>query len=156
MDHSEDSAWSRGTAWAIYGFALAYRQLGDERLLEISKKVANFFIANLPEDMVAHWDFRVEKNAQTPRDTSATACAVCGLLELAELVGGTEGENYKEKACLILRSLTDNYSNLDNEKDQALLFGGTINAPMDYGIGVGLIYGDYFYMEAISRLMGNK
>lgn len=151
-----DSAWSRGTAWAIYGFALAYRHLGDERLLEVSKKVANFFVANLPEDMVAYWDFRVERNAKTPRDTSAAACAACGLLELYELVGGIEGENYREKAYLILRSLTDNYSNLDNDKDQAILFGGTINAPADYGIGVGLIYGDYFYMEAISRLMGNK
>lgn len=151
-----DSAWSRGTAWALYGLALAYRHLKDEKLLAGAKRVANFFIANLPEDMVAHWDFRVERNEDTPRDTSATACAVCGLLELSELIGGIEGETYKEKAYQILRSLTDNYSNLDNDEDQAILFGATVHAPMNYGIGVGLIYADYFYMEALSRLMGNK
>ena len=153
---SPDSAWSRGTSWALYGLALAYKHLGDERYLAASKRVANFFIANLPDDMVAHWDFRVEKKEDTPRDTSATACAACGLLELSELVGGVEGANYKEKAYRIVRSLTDNYSNLDNDKDQALLFGATVHAPNNIGINVGLIYADYFYTEALSRFMGNK
>lgn len=151
-----DSAWSRGASWAVYGMALAYRHLKDEKYLNAAKRTANFFIANLPEDMVAYWDFRVEKTQATPRDTSATACVACGLLELAELVGGVEGENYKEKAYKVLRSLTDNYSNLDNDEQQSLLSGGTVNAVINKGVNVGLIYGDYFYMEAISRLMGNK
>lgn len=151
-----DSAWSRGTAWAIYGMALAYRHLKDEKYLNASKKAANFFIANLPDDMVAHWDFRVDRKSDTPRDTSATACAVCGLLELSEHIGGAEGGNYREKACRILRSLTDNYSNLDNDSDQAILTGATVDAPENRGVNVGLIYADYFYVEAISRLKGNE
>ncbi len=154
--NAPDSAWSRGTAWALYGMALAYRQLKDEKYLAAAKRVANFFITNLPEDLVAHWDFRVEKECDTPRDASATACAACGLLELAEQIGGAEGENYREKAYHILRSLTDNYSNLDNDSDQAILTHCTISKPVNRGINVGLIYADYFYVEAISRLMGNK
>ena len=153
---AKDSAWARGASWALYGLALAYRCFQDKEILEGCKKVADFFIANLPEDHVAHWDFRVERTPDTPRDTSAAACAACGLLELAEHIGGAEGDTYKEKAYLILRSLTDNYSNLDNDTDQALLFGGTGNFPAGIDINVGLIYGDYFYMEAISRLMGNE
>ena len=153
---SPDSAWSRGTAWALYGLALSYRHLKDEAFLNASKRVANFFLANLPEDMVCHWDFRVEKNADTPKDTSAAACAACGLLELSEFVSGAEGENYKEKAYQILRSLCDNYSNLDNEDDHAILFGGTGNAPKNIDINVGLIYGDYFFTEGVSRLAGNR
>ena len=151
-----DSAWSRGTAWALYGMALAYRHLKDEKYLSAAKKVANFFIANLPDDMLAPWDFRVEFNESTPRDASATACAVCGMLELAECIGGIEGEKYMEKAYRILRSLTENYSNLDNDEDQAMLTYSTVNAVINLGVNVGLIYADYFYMEAISRLMGNK
>lgn len=151
-----DSAWSRGAAWALYGMALAYRHLKDEKYLDASKKVANFFITNLPDDLVAHWDFRVERNSDTPRDASATACAACGLLELAEHIGGVEGDNYKEKAYRILRSLTDNYSNLDNDTDQAILTHSTVSKPSNIGVNVGLIYADYFYVEAISRLMGNK
>ncbi len=151
-----DSAWSRGASWAIYGLSLAYRHLKDERMLSGAKRAADFFLANLPEDYVCHWDFRVERNPDTPRDTSAAACAACGILELAEHIGGSEGEGYRKKAYGILRSLTDNYSNLDNDVDQALLFGGTGNAPKNVDVNVGLIYGDYFYMEGISRLQGNK
>lgn len=154
--NAPNSAWSRGTAWALYGMALAYRHLKDEKYLNAGKRVANFFIANLPEDLVAHWDFRVKREMDTPRDASATACAVCGLLELSEHIGGAEGENYKEKAYLILRSLTDNYSNLDNDFDQAILTHSTVSKPSNRGINVGLIYADYFYTEAISRLMGNR
>lgn len=150
-----DSAWSRGAAWALYGMALAYRHLKDEEYLKAAKKVSNFFIANLPDDLLAHWDFRVEKNESTPRDASATACAACGLLEIAGFVGGAEGANYREKAYRILKSLTDNYSNLDNDNDQAILKYSTVHAPIGQGINVGLIYADYFYIEGVSRLMGN-
>lgn len=151
----KDSAWSRGNAWAIYGLALAYRHIGKEEYLTKAKCVANHFIANLPKDMVAHWDFRAERTEDTPRDTSAAACAACGLLELALHLPEAESKVYTEKAYEILRSLTDNYSNYDNS-NQALLTGGTSNYPINFGINVGLIYGDYFYMEGISRLMGNK
>lgn len=151
-----ESAWSRGASWAIYGMALAYRHLRKEKYLLACKKAADFFINNLPEDFVPYWDFRVEIEKDTPRDTSAAACAACGMIELAEMLGSEEGDKYRESAYKILKSLTENYSNLDNDKDQALLFGGTSNAPNNTGINVGLIYGDYFYIEAISRLMGNK
>ncbi len=151
-----NSAWSRGASWALYGMALAYRHLGDSEFLSASKSVANFFLANLPDDLAAHWDFRVERNENTPRDTSASACAACGLLELAQHLPDVEASVYREYAYKILKSLTDNYSNLDNDADQALLFGGTGNAPKNKNINVGLIYGDYFYIEGISRLAGNK
>ena len=52
--------------------------------------------------------------------------------------------------------LTENYSNFDNDKNQAILFGGTGNKPRNTDVNVGLIYGDYFYMEEISRLKGKK
>ncbi len=151
-----DSAWSRGASWALYGMALAYRHLKDEKYLQACRKVADFFIESLPEDYVAHWDFRVERTSETPRDTSAAACAACGLLELAESLGGEDGAYYKEKAYLILKSLTENYSNFDNDKDQAILFGGTGNKPREVDVNVGLIYGDYYYMEGVSRLKGKK
>lgn len=150
-----DSAWSRGNAWALYGLALAYRHLKKEEYLVGCKRVANFFLANLPEDMVCHWDFRVERTPETPRDTSAAACAACGLLELAKHLPETEAAVYAEKAYLILRSLTENYSNLENE-NQALLREGTSHFPAGAGVRVGLIYGDYFYLEGISRLLGNE
>lgn len=151
-----DSAWSRGSAWALYGLALAYRHLRKERFLVGCKRVANYFLANLPDDYVCHWDFRVAKDAKTPKDTSAAACAACGLLELSQHISAAEADTYSKKAYQILRSLTENYSNFDNVTDQALLREGTGDAPHNINVNAGLIYGDYFYMEAISRLIGNE
>ncbi len=150
-----DSAWSRGAAWAIYGLALAYRYFKSEEMLMCCKKVANFFLANLPEDYVAHWDFRVERTEETPRDTSAAACAACGLLELSKHLPRAESDMYSEKAYLILKSLTENYANLDDDAQQSILRCGTGNFPANENVNVGLIYGDYFYMEGISRMAGN-
>ena len=149
------SAWSRGTAWALYGLPLSFRHTGNTDFLDAAKKVAHFYLANLPEDHVAHWDFRVERTPETPRDTSAAACGACGLLEIAEHVPDCEKAFYRNAAYEILKSLTDNYANLDNDK-QCILREGTGHCPAGQNINVGLIYGDYFYLEGISRLMGNK
>lgn len=152
---SPTSAWSRGTAWAVYGLALSYRHTGEQKFLDGAKKVASFFLANLPEDYVAHWDFRVERKADTPRDTSASACTACGLLELAEHVPDCEKEVYRKAAVRMLQSLADHYSNLDNDK-QCILREGTGHCTANQNVNVGLIYGDYFFMEAVSRLLGNR
>lgn len=151
-----DSAWSRGTAWALYGMALCYHYTSNPIYLDTAKQVCHFFAANLPEDFVPHWDFRVERKSDTPRDTSAAACAACGMLEIAKHVPDCEKNIYRSLAEKILRSLTDNYSNLDDDTQQEILRGGTSHFPAGAHINTGIIYGDYFYMEAVSRLCGNN
>lgn len=150
-----DSAWSRGTSWALYGLPLSYRHTKNPEYLIAAKKVANFFIANLPDDYAAHWDFRVKRTEDTPRDTSASACGACGLLELSKYVPDCEKDFYINAAYKILKSLTDNYSNLDDNSKQCIIRGGTTHCPENINVNTGLIYGDYFYMEGVSRLMGN-
>ena len=150
-----DSAWARGSAWAIYGMALSYKYTKDVRYLDAAKRIAHFFIANLPEDNVCYWDFRVDITDKTPRDTSAAACAVCGLLEIAEHCEQHQKDMYYKNAVKILKSLTDNYAVLDTSK-QEILEKGTGNVPQNDNIEVGLIYGDYFYFEAVERLCGEN
>lgn len=152
---SPDSAWSRGAAWAIYGLALSYRHTKDPEFLDGAKRAASYFLANLPEDYVAHWDFRVARTADTPRDTSAASCTACGLLEIAKHVPECEKEAYETAAVRMLKSLTEHYSNLDNDKKQCILNEGTGHFTADQNVNVGLIYGDYFFVEALSRLLGN-
>ena len=150
-----DSAWARGNAWAIYGMALSSKYTGDATYLNAAKRAAHFFIANLNDDYVCNWDLRVDRTPETPLDTSAAACAACGLLEIASQVPDAEKSLYFNTAIKILHSLEENYSNFDNDNEQAFLRGGTVNKPANYGINVGIIYGDYFFMEAASRLCGN-
>ncbi|WP_233531462.1 glycoside hydrolase family 88 protein [Paenibacillus alkalitolerans] len=152
-----DSAWSRGTAWALHGLANTYRYTGDQSYLEASQRVAHYFLAMLPEDYVAHWDFRAAETLEgEPRDTSAAACAASGLLELSAALPAAQGRAYREATGRILQSLTENYGTLDRPKHEAILLSGTGNKPAGSNVNVSLIYGDYFYIEAIAKLNGWK
>ncbi|MCR2806858.1 glycoside hydrolase family 88 protein [Paenibacillus soyae] len=152
-----DSAWSRGCAWALYGMTNTYNRTGDLTYLYAAQRVANFFIANLPEDNVAHWDFRAADNlGAEPRDTSAAACAASGLLELSAALPGIHGRSYHEAAQRILHSLTVHYATWELSEHEAILLSGTGNKPGGMNVNVSLIYGDYFYVEALAKLQGWK
>ncbi|TXK80608.1 glycoside hydrolase family 88 protein [Paenibacillus sp. N3.4] len=149
------SAWSRGTAWAIYGMALSHLYTGDEKYLHAAKRAAHFFIANLPEDDVPHWDFRLPEGITAYRDSSAGACAACGLLLLAEQVGKQEAALYCQTGERILYSLYSNYGAWDSETEEGLILHGTSHYPEGKNIDVPLIYGDYYFVEGLSRLLGH-
>ena len=105
--YSNDSTWSRGQAWGICGFTIAYRETNDPNFLETAKRVADYFIDNLPEDYVPYWDFNAPGIPDEPRDSSASAIAASGLLELSELVPAQQDkERYYNAACNILASLS--------------------------------------------------
>jgi unsaturated chondroitin disaccharide hydrolase len=148
------SSWSRGQAWAIYGMANTYKYTGDIKYLRAAQRVANYFISCLPEDFVAHWDFRVPSLNGEPRDTSAAACAASGMLEIAKHLSEEEGRLYRETAKDIIASLTKNYATWDNFDHEAILLEATGNKPANSNINVSLIYGDYYYVECIAKLCG--
>ncbi|TLS51853.1 glycosyl hydrolase [Paenibacillus antri] len=153
--YSAESAWSRGTAWALYGMALSYRHTGDERYLQAAKRAAHFFLANLPEDHVPHWDFRLPAEVPKHRDSSAGACAACGLLLLAKQVDVVESELYRQAGERILRSLYERYGTFDKEDEEGLILHGTSHYPEGRNIDVPLIYGDYYFVEGLSQLLGH-
>ncbi|TVY09441.1 glycoside hydrolase family 88 protein [Paenibacillus cremeus] len=150
------SAWSRGTSWAVYGFANTYKYTGDKKYLEAAQRIAHFFLASLPEDHVPHWDFRVEQLEGEPRDSSAAAITASGLLEIARHVPAAEARFYTDAAKRILKSLTENYATWDQPEHEAILLHGTGHKPANSNIDVSLIYGDYYYVEAIAKLSGWK
>ncbi|MGR5064036.1 hypothetical protein [Photobacterium sp. DNB22_13_2] len=154
--HSEDSAWSRGASWAIHGFALSYQYTKEARYLETAIKAADFFINSLADDFVPYWDFRAPMNAETPRDTSAGACAASGLLLLSDLVEDKQKkEFYLLVANNILYSLYKNYGTFKDDSQQGILVGGTFNCPQGLGINCSLIYGDYYFVEGLYKLKNN-
>ncbi|MBT2290780.1 glycoside hydrolase family 88 protein [Paenibacillus albidus] len=152
--YAADSAWSRGTAWAIYGLTLAYHHTGRVEYLHTAQKVAHFFLARLPEDHVPQWDFRAPEDSRQLRDSSAGACAASGLLLLADKIGGVEGSVYREPAVRMLESLYRGYGTWDNDDEEGLIRSGTSNYPAGQNIDVPLIYGDFFYVEGLARLKG--
>jgi unsaturated chondroitin disaccharide hydrolase len=157
QSYAVDGAWSRGSAWAVHGLALGARYTGRPDFLASAKHAADYFIANLPEDFVPPCDFKAPLDApENNKDTSAAACAAGGLLILSKLVSAAEGKAYVEAARNILASLTANYT--DWENDEALLqHGCTAYYHVHNGFKDStLIYGDYFYLEALLMLNGRE
>ncbi|MBS4210837.1 glycoside hydrolase family 88 protein [Bacillus sp. FJAT-50079] len=154
--YSTESAWTRGSAWTIYGLTNCYLHSKEARYLEGAKKAANFFLENLPEDSVPHWDFFVEKNGETPRDSSAGAIAACGLIELAKVLPDIDRKVYFDAAVRILQSLDKNYGAWNDPNEEGLIKKGTSNVNDDTHVNRPLIYGDYFFVEGIAKLKGSK
>ena len=151
---SPDSAWSRGASWAIYGLALSYRYTEEKRYIDAAKRAAHYFISALPEDGIPYWDLRAPAGPGTARDSTAAACAASGLLEIARWVDASESRAYLGWAKKIVESLYENYCAWESQ-EEALLVKGTSNHPAGTGIEVPIIYGDYFFMEALAKLRGN-
>lgn len=151
--YSENSSWSRGQSWILYGFALSYRYTENPAYLETAKKAAHYFISNLAlTGYIPLCDFR---QPQEPKylDTSAGLCAVCGLLEIAEHVNDRERWIYQEHAKRIVRAAAEKCCNWDLDRDSIVQ-----NCKVDYHSSkdrqTDLIYADYFLAEAVLRLMG--
>lgn len=154
---SDDSAWARGQAWGIYGTALSYRYTKKEAYKDIFYKVTDFFIDNLPKDLVPYWDFEFSDPSTESRDSSAAAIAVCGILEMCKYLEGEQKEKYRCVALKILKSLIDNYAAKDPKSSNGLLLHGVYakgtpyNNCEDRNVDECNVWGDYFYLEALMR-----
>ena len=150
--YASGSAWTRGQAWAIYGFVLGYIHTGKQEYLDTAKKVARYFIEHLSEDGVPVVDFKAPEEPAL-KDTSAGAVAACGLIEIIKYSEGSEKENYEYAVVNILKGLEHNCNfSLD---EQSILQNGTERYHDTRGFHIPMIYGDYYLMEALLKLKGN-
>lgn len=153
-----DSAWARGQAWGIYGIALSYRYLRKPEYKQLFTWVTDFFLEHLPEDLVPYWDFDFDTGSTEPRDSSAAAVAVCGMLEMAKYLEKDQAEKYEKAARILLEALRVNCANTDITKSNGLLLHGTyarsseFNTCNNRGVDECNTWGDYFYLEALTRL----
>lgn len=152
--HSEQTTWSRGQSWGIYGFSRAYLKTGDPFFLETAVRMADWYIENLPEDFVPYWDFQAPGIPDDPRDSSAASMAASGLIELARQVSDpAKARKYRECAENTLASLTRKYLTRDIPGGaQGVLTGGTYFFEIGRGVNEASIWGDFYYLEAILRL----
>lgn len=153
------SSWSRGQAWALYGFMISYAHTGEERYLDAAKQVSNYFIANCCDDWLPRVDFRGPAEP-VMIDTSASACAACGLIELAKALPENEGGMYMNAAMNLLHAMDEKCANYDDSVDY-LVSHGTVRFPIDGDwkkaeVHVPIIYTDFFYTEAMLKIMGSE
>ncbi|GAB2671784.1 glycoside hydrolase family 88 protein [Paenibacillus thermoaerophilus] len=150
----DGSTWTRGQAWGIYGFALAYRYFGKPEYLDAAKRLAVYFIDHLPEDRVAYWDFDVPQQPGTARDSSASAIAACGMLEIVEHLeaGDPQREIFLRAVDESMSSLVEHYFTAGNEEEEGFLRHGSYSVRAGQSPDDFVIWGDYFFLEALMRL----
>lgn len=151
--YSDDSCWARGQAWGIAGFPLVYRYCRDASLIETSARLANYFLNRLPEDLVCCWDL-IFTDGPYERDSSAAAIAACGLLELGKSIPLTDpdAKTYRYTAIAIVESLIRDYAAVASDEGAGLLKHGVYHMPKRIGVDEYNLWGDYFYLEALTRL----
>jgi len=143
---SATSVWARGQAWALYGFVQAYQTSDNPAFLTTAEGVANYFVAHLPANDIPPWDF--DAPGTPPVDTSAAAIAADGLVILSTVAGTSALKTeYLTDAENILGSLSSSY--LGPASGESVLLDGF---PGKGGMNTALIYGDYYFTEALLRL----
>ena len=151
--YSDQSMWSRGQAWAIYGYTMVYRYTHDTRHLAFAQKVADIYLKRLNEtsdDWVPRWDMD-DPRSDAPKDASAACVTASALLELCQYVEKEKGQHYREAAISMLRDLsTGNYQS--RNRNVSFLMHSTGNLPAESEIDASIIYADYYYLEALMRL----
>lgn len=145
-----DSSWSRGQAWAIYGFTLSYYYTKDEKYLKAARGVADYVMKNMNPDKLSAVDF-CQPSEPDYRDASATACIASGLFELAKYC--EDGQKYADFAYKTLHCLSD-YCDLTCNEDAIVQKCSEKYHSNQHHIP--LIYADYFLIEALMKCMGER
>lgn len=162
---SDNSTWSRGQAWGIYGFTMVYRETKDKMFLKTAQGMADYFLAHLPADTIPYWDFNVgepgynpqwkydaAKFPQVPKDASAAAITASALIELSGYANKKDAERYLHAAENFITALSSSkYKAAIGDNGNFILMHGTGGAPFYSEVDVPLTYADYYFVEALKR-----
>jgi uncharacterized protein YyaL (SSP411 family) len=146
--YADESAWSRGQAWALYGYSMMYRETGQERYLEQAQHIADMLLERLPADGIPFWDFD-DPQPHPLRDASAAAILASAFIELSEHTGREAYFRMAEKQLITL--LTPEYLAPAGTNGGFLLKHGVGNLPEGSEVDVPLTYADYYFLEALVR-----
>lgn len=151
--YSDESAWARGQAWAIYGYTMCYRETGNRKYLDQAEKTFEFIAhhPNLPKDGVPYWDFNAPKIPREFRDASSAAIIASALYELSTY---DKPEYYQGWADRIMKSLAGKkYRAKPGKNGNFLLMHSVGSIPHKSEVDVPLNYADYYFLEALKRKM---
>lgn len=151
--YQDESTWSRGHAWAIYGYVTMYRETKDKKYLDFAQKITDFYLnhPNLPADKIPYWDFSAPKIPNEERDASAGAITASALLELSTY-SGAKGKRYYADAVKMLESLSSPAYRAALGENNNFLIKHCVGAKgLNSEIDVPLVYADYYYLEGLLR-----
>lgn len=159
---SDASIWGRAQGWGMLYSTMAFVRTHDSRWLECGMRAADWWLAHLPDDGVAYWDFDDPAIPCAPRDTAATTIASAALLRLAQCAATTDDRaRYRQAAEHSVRALVRDYLTRESgSRPSGMLIGGCFNnradsRPHDRVTNAELIFGSYFLVECLLLLGGS-
>ncbi|SFC76524.1 glycoside hydrolase family 88 protein [Spirosoma endophyticum] len=146
--YSDESAWSRGQAWGLYGYTMCYRETKDPQFLKQAEAIARYMLnhPHMPADLVPYYDFDAPGIPNEPRDVSAAAVMTSALYELSTY---SSTSAYRAKADQVISSLAKKYMSPVGQNHGFLLLHSTGSKTSE--IDVPLVYADYYFLEALLR-----
>jgi unsaturated chondroitin disaccharide hydrolase len=151
---ADESAWSRGQSWGLYGYTVMYRETKLRRYLDQAVHIADFMInhPNMPQDKIPYWDFNAPGIPDAKRDASAGSVMASALIELSGYVEPEKGKKYLDIAEIQLRSLASAaYLAKPGKNGNFILMHSVGSIPGKSEIDVPLTYADYYFIEALLR-----
>lgn len=151
--YADESAWSRGQTWAIYGYTMCYRETQNPKYLAQAVKTFNFMKnnKNMPTDLVPYWDMDAPNIPNEPRDVSSAAVIASALYEMSTYPV-EDPQACKSYADSIMTSLASPaYTAPISENGRFVLMHSAGSLPHNSEIDVPLNYADYYYLEALKR-----
>lgn len=152
---SNESAWSRGQAWGLYGYTYLYRITKDKRYLAQAKNIAGFLLNHprMPKDYIPYWDFDSPEIPNTKRDASAACVIASALVELSDYVDTKLGKKYMKVVETQIRTLASPEYTASLGENGCFILKHSVGAyPFKSEVDVPLTYADYYYLEALTRL----
>jgi unsaturated chondroitin disaccharide hydrolase len=153
-----ESTWSRGLAWAIYGFTAVHRLSGESEFLEVAKLCADFYLRRTPRGLVPYWDYDLPDDVPHLWDSSAAAITASGLFDLAEAVAGSADEKrYRGAALTALQTLCgDEFLPRKRPGWEGILLHGIYHYHKRLGVDESVAWGDHFFVEALVKALAGK
>ena len=152
--YADESAWARGQAWGLYGYAVMYRETKNPIYLEQAKNIAKFILThpNMPADKVPYWDFNAPNIPTALRDASAASVMASALLELSGYVDKNLKKDYIKNAEAMIYSLSNApYKAAIGTNGGFLIEHCVGHIPQNTEVDVPLTYADYYFLEAMKR-----
>lgn len=149
----DESAWSRGQCWAIYGYINSARETGQRKYLDLAERLTNYYVRRLEGRQVPPWDFDATGADANIKDTAAAAVASSALIELGRLhPDPAAAAAWTERGLAMLEALCrDEFAN--EESHRGLLKNSCYSKPHNEGVRGATMFGDFFFVEALCRVM---
>jgi unsaturated chondroitin disaccharide hydrolase len=152
------STWSRGLAWALYGFTAVHRLSGEPEFLDTARRCADYYLRHAPEGLVPYWDFDIPADGPRLWDSSAGAIAASGFWDLSEVVADpADRDRYQGAARTLLQTLTsDQFLARSRPEWEGILLHGVYHYHKGLGVDESVAWGDHFFVEALVKASAGR